>query len=376
VALANNSRYGLAASVWTQDIDQALDVARGIQAGTIWINSTNLFDASSGFGGYRESGFGREGGREGLYEYVRHRRTAVVSNHRPAIRPDMSLPQGGSSLPPIDRTPKMYIGGKQARPDSGYARLVLGAHGQVIGEVGDGNRKDIRNAVEAARGALGNWSAATGYNRAQILYYVAENLAARAAEFAERLRLMTGVADDDHEVELAIERLFLYAAYADKFEGSVHQPPLRGAALAVPEPVGVVGVACPGDRPLLGLVSLVAPLISMGNTVVVVPSERHPLGATDLYQVLDTSDVPAGVVNIVTGVRDDLARVLAEHDDVDAMWYVGTAEGRRTVESASVGNMKRTWTHLETEYAIDQLPADEALREATHVKNIWIPWGA
>jgi aldehyde dehydrogenase (NAD+) len=388
VALANNTRYGLAASIWTQDIDQGLDVARGIQAGTIWINSTNLFDASSGFGGYRESGFGREGGREGLYEYVRHRPTPGASDRLSAINsdrgssPDHSPPTTGSSLTPttgnslprIDRTPKMYIGGKQARPDSGHSRLVHGAQGQVIGEVGEGNRKDIRNAVEAARGALGGWSAATGYNRAQILYYVAENLAARSKEFADRLREMTGA--DDDEVERTIECLFTFAAYADKFEGTVHQPPLRGAALAVPEPIGVVGVACPNDRPLLGLVSMVAPLISMGNAVVVVPSERHPLGATDLYQVLDTSDVPSGVVNLVTGVRDDLARVLAEHDDVDAMWYVGSAEGRRTVESASVGNMKRTWTHLESDFSVNELPADETLRQAVHIKNTWIPWGA
>jgi aldehyde dehydrogenase (NAD+) len=378
VALANNTRYGLAASVWTQDIDQALDVARGIQAGTIWINSTNLFDASSGFGGYRESGFGREGGREGLYDYVR--RAPVVGGQLSVISAPEPVSDHGPlttdhSPPLIDRTPKMYIGGKQARPDSGYSRPVHGASGQVIGEVGDGNRKDVRNAVEAARAALGSWSSATGYNRAQILYYVAENLAARSTEFAQRLREMTGI-DGVDEVERAIERLFTFAAYADKFEGSVHMPPLRGAALAVPEPIGVVGVACPTNPALLGLVGLVAPLISMGNTVVVVPSERYPLGATDLYQVLDTSDVPAGVVNIVTGPREDLAKVLAEHDDVDAIWYAGSPEGRRTVESASIGNMKRTWTHLEAEVAVETLPADEALREAVQFKNIWIPWGA
>ena len=374
VALANNTRYGLAASIWTQDIDQALDVARGIQAGTIWINSTNLFDASSGFGGYRESGFGREGGREGLFEYVRRApgvrgQLSVLSSGEATT--DHGPPTTDHSPPAIDRTPKMYIGGKQARPDSGYSRLVYGPGAQVMGEVGEGNRKDIRNAVEAARAALGGWTGATGYNRAQILYYVAENLAARSKEFAARLAELTG-ADGAAEVEVAIERLFTFAAYADKFEGSVHQPPLRGAALAVPEPIGVVGVACPTDRPLLGLVSLMAPLISMGNTVVVVPSERYPLAATDLYQVLDTSDVPAGVVNIVTGARDDLAKVLAEHDDVDALWYVGTPDGRRSVEAASVGNMKRTWTQLESELSVESLPVDDALREATQTKNIWL----
>jgi aldehyde dehydrogenase (NAD+) len=370
IALANNTRYGLAASVWTQDIDQALDVARGIQAGTVWINSTNLFDASSGFGGYRESGFGREGGREGLFEYVR--RVGIGDRGHAATAPSILDPQ---SPIPIDRTPKLYIGGKQARPDSGYSQLVYGADGALLGEVGEGNRKDIRNAVEAARAALAGWAATTGYNRAQILYYVAENLAARSREFARRIRAMTGE-DGDREVELAIELLFTWAAYADKFEGSVHQPPLRGAALAVPEPIGVVGVACAMQEPLLGLLSLVGPLVSTGNTVVVVPSERHPLSATDLYQVLDTSDVPGGVVNIVTGAREPLARVLADHDDVDAVWYVGTAEGRRSVEAASVTNMKRTWTHLEASFSAREVAADEALREGVQVKNIWIPWGA
>jgi aldehyde dehydrogenase (NAD+) len=368
VALANNTRYGLAASVWTQDIDQALDVARGIQAGTVWINSTNVFDASCGFGGYRESGYGREGGREGLFEYVRHVPISAPSSPNGL---DPSLPTPRSSLPPIDRTPKLFIGGKQARPDSGYAQLVYAADGtSVLGEVGEGNRKDIRNAVEAARAALPGWAAATSYNRAQILYYLAENLSVRSSEFSQRLLAMTG--EDADEVERSVEYLFSAAAYADKWEGRVHTPPLRGAALAVPEPIGVVGVACPSSFPLVGLVSLVAPLVSMGNTVVVIPSQSHPLAATDLYQVLETSDVPVGVINIVTGPRDPLSQVLADHDDVDAMWYVGTPEGRRAVESASAGNMKRTLTFPESEFSPLNLSLSDLLHEATQVKNIWM----
>src|SRR5579864_4901186 len=293
IALANNTRYGLAASVWSQDIDTALDVARGIQAGTVWINSTNLFDASSGFGGYRESGFGREGGREGLLEYVRTTRASAATPLPPpsSVKPGPSREASHEmEIPPIDRTPKLYIGGKQVRPDSGYSLIVPG------GEVGEGNRKDIRNAVEAAHAALAAWSGTTAYNRAQVLYYVAENLAARAVEFGQRT--------NPDEVEQAIEALFTWAAYADKFEGRIHLPPFRGAALAMHEPIGVVGVACPAQWPLLGFVQLVGPLVSMGNTVVVIPSEAHPLAATDLYQVLDTSDVPPGVINIVTGGRD------------------------------------------------------------------------
>ncbi len=369
VALANNTRYGLAASVWTQDIDQALDVARAIQAGTIWINSTNLFDASSGFGGYRESGFGREGGPEGLYEYVRPSHETPAKRAAAVASPPPTATDAHPAEPVIDRTPKLFIGGKQARPDSGYSRFVYSPTGDILGEVGEGNRKDIRNAVEAARNALPPWSVTTAYNKAQILYYLAENLATRTTEFADRITRMTGQADAATEVQDAIELLFTAAAWTDKFEGRVHQPPLRGAALAVPEPIGVVGIACPTRSPLLGFLQLAAPLIAMGNTVVAIPSEDHPLSATDLYQVLETSDVPAGVLNIVTGPRDSLAEVLANHDDVDALWYVGSQQGIQTVESASASNMKRTWTHLEETF---HFTTEEALREATQTKNIWM----
>jgi aldehyde dehydrogenase (NAD+) len=381
VALANNTAYGLAASVWTENINLALDVAPQIKAGVVWINATNLFDAAAGFGGYRESGFGREGGREGMWEYVRasgapprpaaqSRATGGVASPEP---PRDDRPRG---LPGVDRTPKLYVGGKQARPDSGYTRRVVGAAGRALGEVGEGNRKDVRNAVEAAHKAAG-WARQTGHARAQILYYVAENLSVRAAEFAARLDAMSGAADGAAEVEASVSRLFTYAAWADKYDGAVHSVPIRGVALAMHEPIGVVGVACPEERPLLGLVSAVAPLVAMGNTVVAVPSEAHPLAATDLYSVLDTSDVPGGVINIVTGAKDALARVLAEHDDVDAVWYWGTAEGARRVELASAGNMKRTWAAWEPRDWMDPRLGEgrEFLRHATQVKNVWVPYG-
>ncbi|MDF1502105.1 aldehyde dehydrogenase family protein [Roseisolibacter sp. H3M3-2] len=383
VALANNTPYGLAASVWTENINLALDVAPKVKAGVVWINATNLFDASAGFGGYRESGFGREGGREGMWEYLKRsgapstldaRRSDAGAVAEARVQRRASSVEGGDSLPAIDRTPKLYVGGKQARPDSGYSQRVTGADGRVLGVVGEGNRKDLRNAVEAAHKASG-WARTTGHARAQILYYLAENLAARGDEFAARLRAMTG-GDGRAEVEAAVSRLFTYAAWADKHDGAVHDVPIRGVALAMHEPIGVVGVACPDEAPLLGLVSLVAPLVATGNTVVAVPSERHPLAATDLYQVLDTSDVPAGVINIVTGARDALAAVLADHDDVDAVWYFGTREGATAVEKASAGNMKRTWA----EWAPRDWHAADAegrkfLRAATQVKNVWVPYG-
>jgi aldehyde dehydrogenase (NAD+) len=191
---------------------------------------------------------------------------------------------------------------------------------------------------------------------------------------------MTGYAQDDaaREVEVSIERLFTYGAWADKYDGAIHATPMRGVTLATHEPIGVLGLICPDERPLLGFVSLVAPAIAMGNTVIAVPSERSPLSATDFYSVLETSDVPSGVVNIVTGACATLAKVLAEHDDVDAIWSFGSAEGARIVEAASTGNMKRTWTdygHPRDWLDATQGEGREFLREATQVKNIWVPTG-
>lgn len=386
IALANNTRYGLAASIWSENINLALDVATKVKAGSVWVNSTNLFDAASGFGGYRESGFGREGGREGLFEYVKpagHKRVQAeipeVENWGERV---YGRPGGGNSVASnglVDRTAKMYIGGKQARPDGAYMYPVVNPKGEIAGRAGDGNRKDIRNAVEAAHAAKG-WADRTPHNRAQILFYMAENLAARADEFAQQIRRMTGrtLKSSKEEVDLAISRLFTYAAYADKHGGTVQETTLYGLVVALNEPVGVIGIACPDEYPLLGFVSLLAPAIAKGNTTVVIPSEKYPLSATDFYQILDTSDLPGGVINIVTGGRDHLSKTLAGHDDVDAMWYFGDAVGSQQVELLSANNMKRTWvTYGQQIDWLDegQAAGDEFLRQATQVKNVWVPMG-
>ncbi|MCU0464971.1 MAG: aldehyde dehydrogenase family protein [Anaerolineae bacterium] len=420
IELGNNTRFGLAASIWSENINLAMEAARKIKAGSVWVNCTNLFDAASGFGGYRESGFGREGGKEGLYEYVRAKgesrpRPDLPAKDDPAYKAwgkaKPALPGGAgvlsaesevmsdstdgapsdgsnsslstehSSLPTLDRTAKLFIGGKQKRPDGAYSKPVLSHDGKrVLGLIGDGNRKDIRDAVSAARSAENGWAYRTGHNRAQILYFIAENLSARADEFARRIDAMTGVGAEAarREVELSIERLFTYAAYADKYGGTVQETELRGLTIALTEPIGVVGVVCPDEQPLLAMISLLAPVIARGNSAVVIPSEKYPLVATDFYQVLETSDVPGGVVNIVTGERDVLTKTLVEHDDVDAVWYFGSALGSHFVESLSAANMKRTWVGygVPRDWADDHHGAgEEFLREATHVKNIWVPMG-
>lgn len=379
VELANNTRYGLAASVWTDNLNLALDVAPRLAAGSVWINCTNVFDAAAGFGGYRESGFGREGGREGMWEYLKPadhgERVAVDWPSEESLDAVSGEPAAAGG---IDRTAKLYVGGRQRRPDAPYVLPVADADGSGLGEVPRGNRKDIRDAVEAAHAGAA-WTATTAHNRAQVLYYVAENLAARDEEFVDRLAASCGNAEAaGREVEASLERLFHWAAWADKWDGAVHRTPLRNVTLAMPEPLGVIGLVCPAEAPLLGFVSSAAPLLALGNRVIAVPSARFPLAATDLYQVLETSDLPAGALNIVTGVPDELARVLAAHDDVDAIWYFGSAEGSAEVERLSVGNLKRTWVsggRRHDWYDPEQGAGQEFLRRACQIKNIWIPYG-
>jgi aldehyde dehydrogenase (NAD+) len=372
VELANNTRYGLAASVWSENINLALDVASQIKAGVVWVNATNIFDAAAGFGGYRESGFGREGGREGMLAYLAERPVKARVEAEPVAPDTAPHPDAPARVVGIDRTAKLYIGGAQKRPDSGYSYTVM-AKGRTLGLASLGNRKDIRNAVEAAHAAKG-WGKATGHNRAQVLYYLAENLSQRAAEFTDRLK-SAGVAKAAEEVECSIRRAFYYAAQADKFDGAVHSTKSAHVTLAMPEPYGVMGVACPTDAPLLGLLSLVLPAIAMGNRVIAVPSQNMPLAATDLYQVLETSDLSGGVVNIVTGARDELAKTLAGHDDVAALWYCGSPEGARMVEAESAGNLKVTWTPANRDWLGPEGQGRDFLVRATQVKNIWVPYG-
>ena len=240
-----------------------------------------------------------------------------------------------------------------------------------------GNRKDIRNAVEAARNATA-WSSASAHNRAQVLYFLAENLNARSDEFARRLQQAgSSPRAARREFEAALERIFYYAAHADKYDGRVHSTnSKRQTTLAMNEPFGVMALVCPDSSPLLGMVSLMMPALAMGNRIVVVASETMPLVATDFYQVIETSDVPAGAINIVTGSKNELAKTLADHDEVAAMWYHGDQSAM--VEKASAGNLKSTWVNDSRQidwFSGEQGQGIEYLRRACQVKNIWIPYG-
>jgi aldehyde dehydrogenase (NAD+) len=383
IELANNTSYGLAASVWSENINVALHAASQIKAGVVWVNSTNLFDAACGFGGYRESGYGREGGREGLLEYLElewFKHAAALPKSSTAMSAESTESEddlSGDRAPGIDRTVKLYIGGKQARPDSGYSFAVHAADGTLLGEAPLGNRKDVRNAVEAARKAEA-WGRATAHNRAQVLFYLGENLILRADEIGARLARVVGRKQADSEMARSIERVFSYAAWADKFDGAVHNPPFRNVSIAMNEPIGAVGIVAPSEAPLLGLLSLVLPLITMGNTVVAIPSEQYPLIAGDLYQLFDTSDLPGGVINLVTGRTSELTKILAEHDDVDVVWCFADEACSAQVKALSIGNLKQVFTNEGR--VIDWFDNRQAegrwfLQHAVQVKNIWVPYG-
>jgi len=368
VSIANNTRYGLAASVWSENVNLALDIAPKLAAGIVWINGTNMMDAAAGFGGIRESGFGREGGWEGLAAYTK-------SKAKPkALRTIQPMTGSGAPADGIDRTAKLYIGGKQARPDSGYSTEIWAKNGALLGHAPNASRKDIRNAVEAAQAAKG-WARTTGHLRAQILYFIAENLAIRADEFALRLDAMQGGKSGAKEVEAAVQSLFTYAAWADKYDGKIHGVPIRGVALAMKEPVGVIAALCPATAPLLGMVAVMAPAIAMGNRIVLSASQPFPLAATDFAQILETSDVPAGVVNILTGPHADVADTMARHMDIDALWSFSDPSLDTVVEHGSASNLKRTW--VQNGHAVDWMKPDARsfLTQSTEVKNIWVPYG-
>lgn len=360
VELANNTRYGLAGSVWSESATVATDIAARIKAGVVWINSVNLFDAAAPFGGYRESGYGREGGAVGMLDYLAE--PAVKSMREPAPKsPVAATGDAAPQVQAIDRTAKLYIGGAQKRPDGGAMYAVPGGLAPL------GSRKDIRNAVEAASKA-GKWAAMGGHARAQVLYYIAENLSARAAAFAARTSRA--------EIDAAIARAFNYAAWTDKFDGANLQARPGHLVNVIPEPMGIIGIACPNMQPLAGFLSLVLPAIAMGNSVVAIPAQDDPLAMTDLYQVFDTSDLPGGVVNIVTGPRVELAGHLAGHDEVAAFWHAGAAEELVSIDRAAAGNLKPVWPVPLRDWTGKDAYGESFLRHATRTKTIWLPYGA
>ncbi len=276
----------------------------------------------------------------------------------------------------VKKTYKLYIGGKFPRSESGRTYAALDSSGDVLARVARGSRKDLRDAVRTARGAQGGWADRTGYNRGQILYRIAETLEDRSGTFVDQLTA-TGSTEKQatEEVGSSIDRLVWYAGWADKFAqiyGNLN--PVSGPFFNIssPEPTGVVGVIAPEQPGLLGLVSRLAPVLVPGNTTVVLASESNPTAAITFTEVLDTSDVPGGVVNVLTGHKDELIPWLADHMDVNAVDAGGaTAEQARRVQEGAVHNVKRV-----------VVPSDSGAEQSPYriaafceTKTVWHPKG-
>ncbi|QJD17364.1 aldehyde dehydrogenase family protein [Paracoccus sanguinis] len=377
VELANNTAYGLAASIWSESLTTALDLAARIRAGVVWVNGTNLLDAAAPFGGMKESGFGREGGRAGLAGYLRPAGDAAPTAGAPVEAPavDFATPTAGTPAADegIDRTLKLYVGGKQVRPDGGGSYAVTDGQGRLVTLAARANRKDVRNAVEAAVKA-GAWARMTGHGRAQVLYFWAENMDQRRAGLADSLtRAGLSAEAAAAEVSASIDALILAAGLADKIGGEVAQVAQdRMVALAMREPWGTVGLVCGEAAPLSGLVAAAGALMAAGNRVVAIPAPRHARAAGDLAQILATSDVPGGALNLLTGDPAELAPALASHDEVDALW-LADSRLRKVAETAAAGNLKPVVVGTPTP---DAPGVRRMLDAATQRKTVWIPYGA
>jgi acyl-CoA reductase-like NAD-dependent aldehyde dehydrogenase len=280
---------------------------------------------------------------------------------------------------PVRKTYKLYIGGAFPRSESGRSYPVTTAGGELLAHAAQASRKDVRDAVVAARGAFGKWSTATAYNRGQVLYRVAEMLEGRHAQFVAEVAAAEGVSDKRAaaQVDAAIDRWVHYAGWADKYAQVVGATnPVAGPyfTFSLPEPTGVVGVLAPQDSSLLGLVSVLAPVLTLGNTAVVVASEQRPLPAISLAEVLATSDLPGGVANLLTGFTAELAPWLAAHRDVNALDITGAAPGARAaLQAAAADNVKRVYVPRDQSW--EAPPALSRLNAFVETKTVWHPIG-
>ncbi len=280
---------------------------------------------------------------------------------------------------PVRRTAKLFVGGEFPRSESGRSYEVFDTDGELLAWASRASRKDLRDAARAARAAQPGWAAKTAYNRGQILYRVAELMEGRRSQFESELT-DAGAKDPAKGVSAAIDRWVWYAGWADK----IHQllggsNPVAGPYFnfTVPEPTGVVGIVAPPDQSLLGLVSRLAPAIVSGNTAVVVASEPAPLPAVSLGEVLATSDVPGGVVNILTGLTDELVPWLAGHMDVNAIDTTGVADARRAeVERLAAENVKRVHRGPDADPFDDDAQSPYEVTALMEFKTVWHPIGA
>ncbi|KAA0705692.1 Aldehyde dehydrogenase family 16 member A1 [Triplophysa tibetana] len=393
VTIGNHSVHGQAASIWTEDLTLALESAKSLSVGSVWVNCHSVMDPALPLCGRKESGNCTDGGKEGLYQFLRPSLSPTLPRSTPvSINYDefgsaaskFLIPEGfdPSSVP---RFYSQLVGGQLRKADSGCTRSVLGPEGTVLAHCPDGGRKDVRNAVEAAIKVQPGWMKKSPATRSQSLYSLADLLEKKRLEIAASIQTQTGISleEADKEVELSISRLSDWAARCDKEGGGIPFLPQSGSALSTPEALGVVGVVLPSSKPILSLVSLLGAAVAMGNAVVMVPSEKYPLPALAFIQVLQNSDLPGGLVSIITGDRDKLTHALANHSVIQSIWYWGSIQGCQFLQYSCACPLKRLWLHCECEENEEKGGRDwtssnpshqeELWRRAVVWKSVWIP---
>ena len=392
VEKANNTPYGLSAGVWTDKGSRILEMVSRMQAGVVWANTFNKFDPTSPFGGYKESGF-RARGRHARAARIRAAGGPLMAAGRNGASGNGTSRNGASANGAgprigVRKTYKLYIGGAFPRSESGRSYLVSAADGTPLANAVRSSRKDVRDAVRAARTAFPGWAKKTAMNRGQVLYRVAELMEGRRDQFVAEVAAAEGLRDAraTEAVDRAIDRWVWYAGWADKITqilGSANPVAAPYFNFTIPEPTGVVGVVAPETSSLLGLVSRLAPPLVAGNAVVLLTSEARPLPAITLSEVLATSDVPGGVVNILTGRRKELVPVLAGHVDVDALDTWGVPDDMRLeTEQLAADDIKRLSRRHSTvnEARFDWLDDRAAERPEwiaafLEMKTVWHPIG-
>ncbi|XP_077603274.1 aldehyde dehydrogenase family 16 member A1 [Crocuta crocuta] len=386
LAVANGTPRGGSASVWSERLGQALELGYGLRVGTVWINAHGLGSAEVPTGGCKESGSSWHGGPDGLYEYLQPSGTpARLPRLSESLNYDTfglvvtpALPSGPEVGPSPAAPFGLFIGGRFQAPGARSSRPVQDSQGGLHGYVAEGGAKDIRGAVEAAHQAAPSWVSQPPAARAAVLWALAAALERREPALASRLeRHGVEVKAAKVEVELSVRRLRAWGARAQAQGHVLQVAELRGPVLRLREPLGVLAIVCPDEWPLLAFVSLLAAALAHGNTVVLVPSGACPIPALDICQDM-AALLPAGLVNVVTGDRDHLTRCLALHQDVQALWYFGSAQGSQFVEWASAGNLKPVWVNRGHPRAWEQEAqgaGPELGLRAARTKALWLPMG-
>ncbi|XP_032695203.1 aldehyde dehydrogenase family 16 member A1 [Lontra canadensis] len=386
LAVANGTPRGASASVWSERLGQALELGWGLQMGTVWINAHGLRNTQVPAGGCKESGSSWHGGPDGLYEYLRPSGTpARLSYFSENLNYDTfglavpsTLPAGPETGPSPAAPYGLFIGGRFQAPGSRSSRPIQDLQGNLHSYVAEGGAKDVRGAVEAAHQAAPGWVGQSPGTRATLLWALASALERRESALTSRLeRHGVKLKDAQAEVKLSARQLRAWGARAQAQGHVLQVAELKGPVLRLREPLGVLAIVCPDEWPLLAFVSLLAAALAHGNTVVLVPSGACPIPALEVCQDM-AALLPAGLVNVVTGDRDHLTRCLALHQDIQALWYFGSAEGSQFVEWASAGNLKPVWVNRGCPRAWDQ-EAQGAGQElglrAARTKALWLPMG-